>query len=154
MIEEAVRVEKEKGETSQPIGIYFEGARTNSHGVIAPTDEFITDLMIANMRYKMPISTVRIKYNLNSVVCPATSTGKGVIFILGCMMNLFNTAEVKVIRLSESATTLRSSLLPAMEQAFTSDKSGYLAKKLSHSDYSKFIDYVDLTKNGDYAKDK
>lgn len=154
LIEEVVRVEKEKGQSARPIGIYFEGARTNGHGIVAPTDEFVIDLMIANMRYKMPISTVRIKYNLDSVVCPASSTRKGIFFIIGCMMNLYNSAELKISRLPESATTLRSSLLPAIEASFTSDQSAYVAKKLSFADYSKFIDYVELTKDGDYAKDK
>lgn len=153
-IEEVLGADKEKGRTPRPKGIWFEGARTNGHGILAPTSEFAADLFIASMRHKIPIHTVKVLYNLDTVMLPNSSTSSGVFHILGCMMNLRNTAKVVINRLPESATTLRTSLMPAIETAFTQDQKSYMAKKLSYKSYSEFIDYADYTKTGDYAKDK
>lgn len=153
-IEETVGSDKEKGIVPRPKGIWFEGARTNGHGILSPTDEFSIDLFIASMRHKMPIHTVKIHYNLDTVVLPNSSTNSGILHIVGCMMNLRNTATIVINRLPESGTTLRSSLLPAIEASFTRDQISYVAKRLNYNDYSQFIDYADFTKDGDYAKDK
>ena len=153
-IEETVGSDNDKSGSKPVKAIFFEGARTNNHGIIPPTEEFLTDLMIAYMRHKMPIYAVKISYSKSVYYHASSSSASGVIHILRSMMNLSNSAHVKAVILPETATTLRSSLLPAIEQAYTSDGLSYVAKKLSSKDYAAFLDYLTLTKKGDYAKDK
>lgn len=152
-IEETVGVDAEKSSKTVK-GIYFEGAKTNNHGILAPTEEFQTDLMIAFMRHRMPIYTAKIHYSKSAYYHAASSTASGILHILQSMMNLSNSAHLKISQLPESATTLRTSLLPAIEQSFTADGSSYLAKKLTAKDFSEFLNYLKATKGGDYTKDK
>jgi hypothetical protein len=153
-IEETVGSELENPSKKKIKAIYFEGARTNNHGILAPTDEFLTDLMIAYMRHRVPIYTVRIHYSKSANYHAASSTASGLSHILFSMLNLTNSAHVKIAALPESATTLRSSLLPAIEQSFTADGSAYLAKRLTAKEYGDFLDYLKATSVDDYAKNK
>lgn len=153
-IEETVSMDVEKGSNKKIKGIYFEGARTNNHGILAPTEEFLTDLIIAHMRHRMPIYTTKIHYSKTCFYSAASSTASGLSHILKSMMNLSNSAHLKIAALPESATTLRSSLLPAIDSSFSADGSSYLAKKLTAKDFSNFLDYLQMTRVDDYTKDK
>lgn len=134
--------------------LFYEGARSNNHSTLLPTDDLVTDLMSAYLKQKVAVYTCRITYTLGNVAYPANTTNSPLGHFLSLLLNPSMSAIVKVDRLPDSALTLRSSILPGLEKLLVPDKvSAYLARR-QHKDYKEFLEYFAQTKVDDYTKDK
>lgn len=135
--------------------VFFESARTNNHAVLAPSEEFLNDLMVAYMRQKINVYVVDIRFGLGNVRHPSNTTQNSFLHLIGLLANLSMSAVLTVQKLSEASLNMRSSILPGIEKCFVNDKTVRYMAKRGYRDYLDFLDYYSQTKsNLDYTKDK
>ena len=135
--------------------VFFECARTNNHAVLAPTEEFLNDLMVVYMRQKVNVFVVDIRFGLGNVRHPSNTTQNAFVHLIGLLANLSMSVVLTVHKLSEASLNMRSSILPGIEKCFVDDKTVRYMAKRNYRDYSDFLDYYSQTKtNLDYTKDK
>ena len=138
--------------------IFFESARTNNHAVLAPSEEFLNDLMVAYMRQKINVYVVDIRFGLGNVCHPSNTSQNPILHLVRMLANLSMSVEANVHRLSETTLNMRSSILPGIEKCYVEDKTVRYMAKRGYRDYIEFLSYYSQTSaNLDYTathKDK
>lgn len=125
--------------------IFFESARTNNHAVLAPSDEFLNDLMVAYMRQKINVYIVDIRFGLGNFCHPSNTTQNPILHLIGMLANTSMSVVVNVHKLTEATLNMRSSILPGIEKFFVEDKTVRYMAKRGYKDYIEFLSYYSQT---------
>lgn len=135
--------------------IFFESARTNNHAVLAPSEEFLNDLMVAYMRQKINVYIVDFRFGLGNVCHPSNTSQNPIVHLVGMLANLSMSVVANVHKLSETTLNMRSSILPGIERCFVDDKTVRYMAKRGYKDYIEFLSYYSQTSATlDYTADK
>ena len=138
--------------------VFFECARTNNHAVLAPTEEFLNDLMAAYIRQKINVYIVDLRYDLGNVAHPSNTHNSPLVHVIKLLANIWMGVTAHVQKLPDSCLNMRVSILPGIEKCFVDDKTVRYMTKRSYRDYLEFLSYFSQTSATlDYtaaAKDK
>jgi hypothetical protein len=125
--------------------VFYECARTNNHAVLAPSEEFLNDLMVAYMRQKVNVFICDIRFGLGNVVHPSNTIQSPILHLFGLLANLSMSVSLNVHRLSETSLNMRSSIMPGIEKCFVDDNTVRYMAKRGYRDYIDFLNYFSQT---------
>ena len=134
--------------------LLYEGARTNNHGALLPSDDLVRDILVCYSRQKINLFVCNIRYSTDGYTHAANVYRSPVAHFFQLLLNTTMTAKVTLSQMSEASMNLRTSFLPGVAALFVEDKTASYMARRSHKDFVDFLAFYRQTRQGDYSKEK
>ncbi len=140
--------------TGSTVFLLYEGAKTNNHGALLPTEELVRDIMVCYMKQKINVFVCNIRYSLDGYAHAANVYRSPVLHFLKLLLNTSMSVKANLSQLTEASLNLRTSFLPSLAALFVEDKTTSYMSRRSHKDFVDFLAFYRQTSRGDYSKQK
>lgn len=138
--------------TGNSVFLLYEGARTNNHGALLPTEDLAREILLCYSKLKINVFVCNIRYALDGYAHPANVYRSSVGHFFRLLLNTTMSAKVSLSQLSEATLNLRASFLPGLIALFVEDKTTSYMSRRSHKDFVDFLAFYRQTSRGDYSK--
>ena len=138
--------------TGGTVFLLYEGARTNNHGALLPTEELSREILLCYSKLKINVFVCNIRYALDGYAHPANVFRSSVGHFFRLLLNTSMSARVSLSQMTEATLNLRASFLPGLTALFVEDKTTSYMSRRSHRDFVDFLAFYRQTSQGDYSK--